>query len=279
VALTAAALAAKATAAVLSDERGRKVIGGIVIAILSPLILIIVVMVSMLSGTANHNNAALQLSFESGIISSQVPADYRQHIENMRQSFSSLENVLAEIAAECEFEDSEPDMLRVKAVFYSLFFGADHPQAHAGRAFVDCFLTYETRTRPCTVDDHHADGDDCEEEYTAAIPIADLPTAYANVGALVGRTITAEDAANISEIYYRVQNGLYTSQMPDSLEGGSNGTHARIVEMTAGDDTPFVGGNFASPVPGNWRGLVSCEFGTGYVGHTGMDLAVQSARR
>ncbi len=269
-AIPAAVIAAKAAVAALSDERGRKVIGGIVIALLSPLILIIVVIVSMVSGTANHNNAALQLSFEGGIVSSQVPAEYRQHIENMRQSFVSLENALADIAAECEFEDGEPDMLRIKAVFYALFFGANSPQSQADRDFMDCFLTYETRTRIVEVED----GEDYEEEYTAAVPISDLPTVYANVAALIGREITAEDAANITEIYYRVQNGLYTSQLPDSLEGGANGTHARIAEMIAGDDTPFVGGSFASPVAGNWRSLVSCEFGTGYVGHTGMDLAI-----
>jgi hypothetical protein len=266
-AIPVAAVAAKAAAAVLADERGRKVVGAIIAALLSPLILIIVVVISLLSGTTNHNNAALQLSFEGGVISAQVPAEYRQRIENMRQRFSGLESVLADIAAECEFENEEPDMLRIKAVFYSLFFGADNPQSHADRAFVDCFLTYETRTRT-------SESGDGEEEYAVAIPIADLPTVYANVGALVGRTITNEDAANISEIYYRVQNGLYTSQMPDSLEGGSNGTHARITEMTAGDETAFVGGDFISPVPGSWQGLVSCEFGTGYAGHTGIDLAV-----
>ena len=270
-AVPAAALAVKAAIAALSDEKGRKVIGGIVVAILSPLILIIVVIVSMLSATANHNNAALQLSFEGGVISSQVPADYRQHIENMRQSFTNLEDVLAEIGRECEFEDGEPDLLRIKAVFYSLFFGSDFPQTHADRAFVDCFLTYETRYRDC--DDPDCEDDPCEE-YEVAIPITDLPTVYGNVGALIGRTITAEDAANIAEIYYRVGNGIYTSQPPDSLEGGSNGTHARIAELIADDDTPFVGGDFVSPIAGDWRGLVSCEFGTGYVGHTGMDIAI-----
>ena len=270
-AVPAAALAVKAAIAALSDEKGRKVIGGIVIAILSPLILIIVVIVSMLSATADHNNAALQLSFEGGAISSQVPADYRQHIENMRQSFTNLEDVLAEIGSECEFEDGEPDLLRIKSVFYSLFFGSDFPQTHADRAFVDCFLTYETRTRDCG--DPDCEDDPCEE-YEVAIPITDLPTVYGNVGTLIGRTVTAEDAANIAEIYYRVQNGIYTSQPPDSLEGGSNGTHARIAELTADDDTPFVGGDFVSPIAGDWRGLVSCEFGTGYVGHTGMDIAI-----
>lgn len=268
----AALLAAKAAIAALSDERGRKVIGGIVIAILSPLILIIVVIASLLSATADHNNAALRLSFEGGIISSQVPDDYRQHIENMRQSFSNLEDVLEEIGSECEFEDGEPDMLRIKSVFYSLFFGSDSPQAHADRAFVDCFLTYETRYRDC--DDPDCEDDPCEE-YEVAIPIADLPTVYTNVGTLIGRTIMPEDAANITEIYYRVGNGDYlSSHPPDTLEGGSNGTHARIAELTADDDTPFVGGDYTSPIARDWRGLVSCEFGTGYVGHTGMDIAI-----
>ena len=267
----AALIAAKAALAALSDERGRKVIGGIVIAILSPVILMIVVIVSMANATADHNNAALKLSFEGGVISSQVPSDYRQHIENMRQSFTNLENVLANIHSECEFEDGEPDFLRIRAVFYALFFGSDSPQSHADRAFVDCFLTYESRFRDCG--DPDCEDDPCEE-YTVAIPIADLPTVYANVGALIGRTVTPEDAANITEIYYRVQSGDYSSRYPDSLEGGANGTHAHIASLLADDDTPFVGGDFASPIAGDWRSVVSCEFGTGYVGHTGMDIAI-----
>lgn len=267
-----AALAAlKAAAAALSDEKGRKVIVGIVIAILSPLILIIVVIVSMLSATADHNNAALKLSFEGGSLSSQVPAEYRLHIENMRQSFSALEDILSEIGSECESPDGEPDLLRMKAVFYSLFFGSDFPQAHADRAYVDCFLAYEERARDC--DDPDCEDDPCEE-YTVAIPIADLPTVYDRVSTLAGREITPEDAANITEIYYRVGSGDYSSRHPDSLEGGSNGTHARIAALIAGDDTPFVGGNYASPITGDWRSQVSCEFGTGYVGHTGMDIAI-----
>jgi hypothetical protein len=57
------------------------------------------------------------------------------------------------------------------------------------------------------------------------------------------------------------------------VTGGINNTHGLIVELTADDNTPFVGGSFSSPIPG-WEGLISSEFGTGYVGHTGMDIAV-----
>ena len=270
----AAVIAAKAALAALSDERGRKAIGWIIAAICSPVILIIVVIVSMLSATANHNNAALRLSFEGGVVSSGVPANYRQHIENMRRSFTNIDNVIAQIGSEAEWEDGEPDVLRIKAVFYALFFGSDFPQSHATRAFVDCFVRYETRTRPCTASGcHDEDEDDCLEEYTVAIPITDLPTAYANVAALIGRPVTPEDSANITEIYYRVLSGDYSSRIPDSLDSGPNGTHAHIADLIAGDDTPFAGGGFISPIAANWRGLVSCEFG-GYAGHTGIDFAI-----
>ena len=269
-AVPAALAAVKAAAAALADERGRKAIGGVIIAIISPVLLIIVVVVGMLSATADHNNAAIKLCFEGGMISPFAPEEYKLHIENMRGSFNNLETALSEIAAECEFEDGEPDMLRAKAVFYALFFGSDSPQAHANRTYLECFITHETRTRPCG--DEDCTDDDCEE-YEVAIPITELAQVYANVAVLLGRTITPEDAANITEIYYRVQTGTYTSQQPDSLEGGANRTHARIATLLADDETAFVGGSFTSPITADWHSLVTCEF-AGYAGHTGIDMGI-----
>ena len=260
----------KAAAAALADERGRKVIGGVVIAVLSPLILIVVFICCALSMSAAHNNAALRLSFKGGAAPLSMPIEYRQHITDMQSCFTKLESILAEIREECEFEDGEPDFLRIRAVFYALFFGQDSPQSYANRSYMDCFFTYETRTR--TVEDE--DGNGYEEEYIAAIPITDLPVVYANVGALIGRTVTPEDAANITEIYYRVQSGDYSSRPVDSL-AQANGTHAFIESLLIGDDSPVSGGGFISPVGANWRSLVTCEFGSaGYAGHTGIDLGV-----
>jgi ATP/ADP translocase len=59
---------AKAAAAALSDERMRKTIGWTIAAILSPLIFTIVLTCSLLSGTANHNNTAVELCFHGGAI-------------------------------------------------------------------------------------------------------------------------------------------------------------------------------------------------------------------
>ncbi len=80
---------------------------------------------------------------------------------------------------------------------------------------------------------------------------------------------------------FQINTGVAINNMAMALKqtlydlsyGGVNGTHTQIVTMTAGDDTPFVGENFASPIAGDWRPYVSCEI-NGYVGHTGMDLGI-----
>lgn len=52
------ALAVKAAVAAASDKRTWKAVGVLIAAILTPFILIIVMIVSMLSATADHNNTA-----------------------------------------------------------------------------------------------------------------------------------------------------------------------------------------------------------------------------
>ena len=134
-----------------------------------------------------------------------MPAEYREYIGDMRQSFTLIDGAIASVNAEMEDGDSLDDY-RVKAIFYSLFFGqrdAAPISRHAAREFADCFVTYEERTR--TVD--NGDGTTSEETYTVAVPITALPTIYNNIRTLFGRAVTYEDQANANEIYYRARYG------------------------------------------------------------------------
>ncbi len=108
--------ASKAAAAVLLDERTRKTIGWIIAAILSPLILIIVLVCALLSGTADHNNTAVDLCFHGGVIPGSMPADYREYIGDMRQSFTLIDGAIATVSADME-DSSSLDSVRVKAIF------------------------------------------------------------------------------------------------------------------------------------------------------------------
>ena len=78
---------------------------------------------------ADHNRSAVRQAFEGGNIPSGMPADYREYIGQMQESFGELDTVLGEIDSMTEGELT--DRYLVKAVFYSLYFGADRVRLDA----------------------------------------------------------------------------------------------------------------------------------------------------
>ena len=194
-----AGMIAKAAATVLSNEKLRKGVGWTLVAILSPIIVLIALLCSIGSGGADHNNQAVAASFYGVSYSTEVPAEFRHHIEEMRTAFSLLDSAVASVNGQTE-SGNGLDPIRIKAVFYALCFGEDAPSARAANRFVECFYTWETRTR--TVDIENDDGTvtSTEEEYTVAVPVS-LYQAYANLEAELGRTITEDDKSNINHIY------------------------------------------------------------------------------
>ena len=189
---------AKAAATVLSNEKLRKGIGWGLVAVLSPVILLIAVLCSIGTGGADHNNQAVAAAFYGTSYSTEVPMAFRSHIEEMRTAFSLLDSAVASVNVRTEGGNSL-DPIRVKAVFYALCFGADAPSASAADSFLECFYTTETRTR--TVEVTLEDGTaSTEEKYTVAVPVS-LYQAYANLEAHLGRAITEDDKSNIDHIY------------------------------------------------------------------------------
>ena len=146
-----AALLAKLAAAAMPNEETRRKAGWIVAAVLSPLIVTLALFCSLLSGGAEHNRSAVVLSFRGGDIPRQTPAEYAAYIDDMRRSFALLDDAIADVHDMTEGDDSL-DEIRVKAVFYALYFGEEAPSRRAHRQFVDCFETYEERTRTVSAD-------------------------------------------------------------------------------------------------------------------------------
>ena len=203
----------------------------------------------------------MELCFYDTIgIPAETPEEYRLCIEAMRASFAQLDIAIAAINENTE-EETSLDDIRVKAIFYALYFGAgSHGDA---QSFADCFVTWEERIRTVLVEGSDPP-EETEETYSAAIPIEDLGTVWQNIAAM-GVTLTAEQRSNADSIYNLIRYGA---------AGGGSGF--------AGSDVPFIGADgFCSPIGENWRNVVTSEFGnrrdpfTGERrGHTGMDLAV-----
>ena len=229
----AAVVAVKAALAVATDKRARTVVLSVVAALLIPFILVLMVLMCALSGSAEHNQSAVELAFHGGTLSSQVPAEYQMYIETMRESFAKLDDVLADINDMTE--DGEVDAERVKSIFYSLFFGAEKPRMDGDsyQEFANCFVTYEER--------EEEDGD----TYTVAVPITDLQTVYSNLGSVLGQEITAENQTNAGRIYTLAKYGQALPEGSGLLPGEAmgNGTYgALMAEATKYIGWPYVWG-------------------------------------
>ena len=250
-----AAAVAKVAATVLTNEKLRKGVGWILVALLSPLILIVAFICSLATGGADHNNQAVSATFYGSSYSTEVPAEFRYHIEEMRTAFSLLDSAVSSANGQMD-SGNGLDPIRVKAVFYALCFGEDAPSARAANRFVECFYTTETRTR--TVEVVSEDGTvTTEEEYTAVVPVS-LYQAYANLEAQLGRTITEDDKSNINHIY--------------SMIAGAAGGGSYSGEFLRGDGSSIELdiSTFADPTTKNAADLVTYaihawESGWGYV--------------
>ena len=256
-----AVLLAKLAAAAVSNEGMRRKAGWIVAAILSPFIVTLTLFCSLLSGGAEHNRSAVLLSFHGGGIPRQTPAEYAAYIGDMRRSFALLDDAIAAVHEMTEGDD-RLDEIRVKVVFYALYFGEDAPSRRAHRQFVDCFVTYEERARTVTTED----GSESEESCTVAIPITDMMEVYENIESALGLQITDEQKANADSVYDLVRYGV---------AGGSE-------DWIPGAEVPYIGADgFCSPIGADWESCVTSEFGSRTdpishrpKNHTGMDMAV-----
>ena len=247
---------AKIAAAALSDEKVRKGLGWILVAILSPLILLIAVICSFASGGADHNNATVEACFYGASFSAEVPAEFRSYVSEMQSAFSSLDSAVASVNG--QMEDGSLDSVRVKAIFYALCFGADIPATATANNVVGCFYTTEIRTRMVQVEKEDGTITEEEEEYTVAVPVS-LERAYANLAGLLGYTVTADHRTNADHIYTMIAGVV-----------GGDGSYSGEYERCTAYSVALDISGFTEPATKNATDLVAYaihawESGWGYV--------------
>ncbi len=265
-AISAAAIA-KAAAVVLTNEKTRKALGWTIVAILSPLILIVVIILGLLSGTTQHNNAAVDLTFNGGAFPASMDAAYVAHIQDVQASLVTLDYSIADVNA--MMESGSLDGAMVKAVFYSLCFGEDKRLSSSeARTFADCFVRYETRTETVVIGTDAETGQPITQtvSYTVAVPVSQYE-AYNNLAA-AGYAVTSELSANAHEVYIRIGYG-------------NDGSYSGSFERGNGDGVPLSELVLADPLTKNADDLVryaenAWRSGWGYVWGTYGNVLTES---
>lgn len=210
----AAAVIAKAAIAAGSNKKTWTGIASVIAAICLPFILSVVCIMSVASGGADHNRAAVRLAFEGGTAGAGMPADYREYITKMQESFLELDTVLDEIEAVAEGEP--PDRYLVRAVFYSLYFGGDRVRLDAEDyiRFADCFVDYEERTRLI----EHEDGSTEEETYTVTVAVTDKVEIFNNLKNDYGKAVSYEQQSNAVNVWYLAKYDTAAPQEGDGFD-------------------------------------------------------------
>ena len=179
---------AKAAATLLTNEKTRKGVGWVLVAVFSPVILLIALLCSIGSGGAEHNNASVEACFYGSTLSAEIPGEFRHSIEEMRSAFSLLDSAVVSANEQTE-SGNGLDPLRIKAVFYVLCFGENALSQSEADSFVACFYTTETRTRTVEIEQEDGTVTTEEETYTVNVPLS-LYQAYTHLEAHLGRDIT-----------------------------------------------------------------------------------------
>ena len=112
----------------------------LIAAILMPIIIVILMICALVSGTENANQNLLDYSFKGVSISQDFTDEQRGAIENMRDWLAKLDTVIAENEDEYSLDGN-----MVRAVFYCLQFGKDIVADFDYNGFCECFdgLTME----------------------------------------------------------------------------------------------------------------------------------------
>ena len=204
-------------AAVLTSEKGRKTVGWVLAAILSPVILLVAFLCCVGSGTAEHNGAVISAVFYGTELSASVPAEYRAQLTQMRGSFAHLDAAMAEVNQKAEGNSLDP--IQVKAVFFALCFGADALSQADAEAFVACFYETETRAR-----------EETGETYEVAVPLP-MEEVYAQLSVWRGRAVTEEERSNAVKIYSMVMGSTGGGTFNGAYEPGGNAPMELVASM------------------------------------------------
>lgn len=159
---------------------------------------------------------AVYFAFHGGFVPLSMPADYKEYIYKMQQSFEWIDAAMDEIDAVAEGDVQ--DRYLVRAVFYSLYFGEDWLWLGESdyQRFAESFVKFEDRTRIVTDEE----GGQSVENYQASIAITDKVELFERIKDHYWVEVTYEQQANAMNVWHIAKYNTTAMQESDAYDDG-----------------------------------------------------------
>ena len=166
---------------------GEETSNGLIVVILAlAAVLFLAMLLAGGEAMAAHNQAMAELVFSEERLPLELTEEEREAVLWMREQIAALK-----ILHEAQTEEQTPELLRIEAMYFALFFG-QKASLLSLEAFYQCFQNENGRQ-------------------------AEMETVYESIGVLLGRELTDDEIINASELYYGLQYGF----SPPGYDGGS----------------------------------------------------------
>lgn len=189
-------LLVKSMANLFLSRDGRKIVGWILGASLSPIILLVAFLCCLGSGMAEHNTRMVDYCFYDASYDGEIPSEFESQMEAMQTAFSSLDSTVDAVNDIAGADGLDP--IQIKAIYCVLCSDWEMDTD----TFISCFYTLEERTRIVTTTNEDGEEVETEESYTVSVPCS-IDTTYQQLGAFLGRDITEEEKEAIQSICLR----------------------------------------------------------------------------
>lgn len=263
------------------SEKGRKVIAGTLVLVVSPLVLISMFIGGFGGSALEHNKQTINTVFNDLTLDENIPEEFKNQVNEMKLAFKKIDDEIAEITSKLD-DGQSLDEQYIKSILFAEKFGDESFNADSFDSGAYILETINIEIRETIIEDDPVTE---EDEYQViskevAVPV-DRQTLHERSSSFLSVVIDRVEEEKIMQVYTLLGNIIEEEDI--KLEGGGSADALVKILLPNSYKKEFVGGSFGSPFADGWRNKVTSEYGNrspitlpdGTItstAHTGMDM-------
>lgn len=237
--------AAKLLITLATSEQGKKVIKGILIILLTPIVLALVAFISISDGASKHNNQVIDTVFNNGPLPVNAPVEYVQSILTLQSTFKDIDTAINSLEnVQGKFDDTF-----IKVILFTHYLETEDINVLTTLdipEYLNIFYNIEFR---------EVENEDDLVEIAFKVPIRSTEESLSRA-----ETFFTTDFSNtrdqLMEIYYVALTGQHKE-----LDKSAPLESLLKDAYDHSESTDFYGGEFSNLFDDEWRNYVTSEFG------------------